>query len=828
MPNDRDQYFSGNKAPDRTEDSFYYQPSEIDGMLWNQSLPYQLMFVKATDDSTYTSLAPGTSVTYDETEFKFTLPIPPQDLSINMPMATSVQATLNGIVEQHGGAPFRDIVLTGTTGITPIKNNAGPKDVPNQNPLPTIFAGTVNAGAAAATSLVTTLKGTKQFFNNINEGLGDGDNRIPLKSTGYYQFRLLERFLESYQEIKKKAGTENKIIGFDPKDLRLALCIWKDEAIYLCSGVNFMRKRSASNPMEYNYTLQLKAWKRVHLVKGVGIMESKHEFIARNPNLYSEIMTRISAANETLQSVGQIFKSVIQDPLNRLREITRETQLGLKLAANLTVNINDLPDTIKADVSQSLYKNWSMLTRAIPSLPPVAPSILIEGMGKAYHIGVKRQEQSSDPTKGLKSKSPSVPTTRAELFKYFQRIRPSDIPLPSAVQKAIQAEKKRVSRLTRLDFEKARDEIRKVSADFADAIGAGGTTFNLIYNKEAPSFLKVPTDDEYGVLFALNEVATALDHLAASGTINEKVPNSIEYVAGLAQASGIAFRIPTSKFAVPMPYGVTLERLAVMYLNDANRWHEIATLNGLRAPYVDETGFSLPLLTNGDGRKLYVASKENLYINQLIWLSSTTQNKSKRRITNIQEIYPGYVEVSVDGEADLEDFTTTGLAVLEAFLPGTVNSQQIIYIPSNKEAPEDPKTKAIPGIDEFDPLLQISGVDLLLTQTGDLAITPDGDCRLAYGLQNIIQTVKLALSTSYGSLIQHPQYGLQIELGESTADVTAQDVVKSAVALFEGDTTFTKVHSATVVKDGPSCTITIVVGVAGLSDLVPITFTVVK
>ncbi len=124
--------------------------------------------------------------------------------------------------------------------------------------------------------------------------------------------------------------------------------------------------------------------------------------------------------------------------------------------------------------------------------------------------------------------------------------------------------------------------------------------------------------------------------------------------------------------------------------------------------------------------------------------------------------------------------------------------------------------------------MQISGVDLLLTQTGDLAITPDGDCRLAYGLQNIIQTVKLALSTPYGSNIQHPQYGLQVQLGESTADVTAQDIVKSAVALFEGDPTFTSVKSATVVKDGPSCTVTIVVGLAGLSELVPITFTVTK
>ena len=56
----------------------------------------------------------------------------------------------------------------------------------------------------------------------------------------------------------------------------------------------------------------------------------------------------------------------------------------------------------------------------------------------------------------------------------------------------------------------------------------------------------------------------------------------IEAVAGLARASGIAFTVPTSKFAVPFPYGMTLEMLAAQYLGSRDRWMEIAALNGLR------------------------------------------------------------------------------------------------------------------------------------------------------------------------------------------------------------------------------------------------------
>jgi hypothetical protein len=72
----------------------------------------------------------------------------------------------------------------------------------------------------------------------------------------------------------------------------------------------------------------------------------------------------------------------------------------------------------------------------------------------------------------------------------------------------------------------------------------------------------------------------------------------------------------------------------------------------------------------------------------------------------------------------------------------------MLYIPSDAPPAEDDlQLKSIPGLDVYDQLLNVGGVDLLLTQTGDLAITPDGDCRLAVGLQNIVQTARIRLAS---------------------------------------------------------------------------------
>src|SRR4051812_9283695 len=104
-------YPKDNDAPKLTKEQLpLWDQAEIDESRWNKYFPYQLLVVRAT------ASPDGKGVSYTPVGgFTFTLPIPPQELNLDMPIATNLQATLNGIAEIHGGAPFRNINLVGTT-----------------------------------------------------------------------------------------------------------------------------------------------------------------------------------------------------------------------------------------------------------------------------------------------------------------------------------------------------------------------------------------------------------------------------------------------------------------------------------------------------------------------------------------------------------------------------------------------------------------------------------------------------------------------------------------------------------------------------------------
>lgn len=786
------------------ENSSLFEVANVGGERWNQLYPYQLIVVEKDGNSWKESI---------NRQLKFTLPITPQAIDIDMPFAITTSATLGGVVEEHNGAPFRIINFQGTTGVLPLKGT--PDSVPGFNIAEGIFAGTVNAASTLKSDLIRSGIINPDPANVVPESEFDNIISDINVTSGYFQWHLLRRFFETYATLKKMDSG---------KTLRLAFAIWKDEAVYLVTPMMFKTQRDAANPYEYRYNLGLKAWARVKLQSS--FKPDSTEVVGRDPNKFARIVTILEGARLAIDNARKIIQSVRGDIKNALLTPLREVQLAAKGVAGVALNLADLPGNVVSDSEEAIVSIRKELEDL--ALVPAQVKSKIEALGSISSKSNVGDARLPDTTKQALTGAHPVNKIFAnpdENFSVFSKIDPSKVKLPLNVQRQIKAEKARVAAFTRKDFEIRRDSIVSVLVDFAEAVGAGSTTYNEVYGVQPrTTATRVATEEDFEVIYNLNNVITEVNKLCVSNTVDPDQQSAVEYIAGLAKRSGIAFTEPRSKFLVPFLANHTLEQLALQYLGDANRWHEIAALNGLREPYVDEVGFDVFLSINGTDNTIQVADVTNLYLGQTIYISSATARPEKRRILGIQKITTGIYIITLSGESDLEKFQTVSQAKIHAYLPDTANSQMSIYIPS-QDTPEleDFQVKPIQGIDYFDNLVRVGGISLLLNNNNDIVFTTDGRTKLAVGLNNIVQKARIALATPKGTLLQHPDYGLPVKVGDSTADVSAKNVLKSIQDMFSKDPSFNGVTSAAVNKTGGTTRITINVGIAGTSQIVPIT-----
>lgn len=807
---------SGDSALEPHQWSF----ADIEGTRWNQSYPFQLVLMKKTD---------GKWLHDKETMPSFTLPIPPESLAISTPFAITAQATLGGIVEEHNGIVFKNITLRGSTGILPLKSAASPTSLNiNQQSIGGIFAGSIQAINNTTQSVLKS-----QDYPNVIKSAAFNDAEFA-KGTGYYQFMLLQRWLEGYSRLKLKEGGQQYALG---------LAIHKENATYISTPLSFDLTRSAQSPLEYMYSLNLRSWRRVQNSETTND-KFDHQPPAYSPSVLATILNKISSARGILEGAKDVLTAFRGDVQRTVFEPVRESILFLKSGVEVGESLADLPVNVLNDMREPLLEANSLkniaqdtgfkfdqisvrIKKSLDSLAIEAGKLEVNaGRNPDSGTGSNQQNLGSDPTKGA---HPANKPGALEHFNFLDSIKPASLQMRASVRANIKKEKDRVAKKKREDFEVDRDSIQTFLDNFQASLGLLPATISTTYGTPPQAKLRNPTDQDYEIIYALSGIVQQFDRLVVSSTINRNVTSTMDYFAGLANRSGIAFTVPTSKVLVPFPYDSTLEQLSEQYFGTPGRWHEIAALNGLQSPYVDEVGFTLPLLTNGQGNTVAVSDASNLYVNQAVWLSSTVTDRVKRHITHIEKLTTGQYLIRLDGATNLGIFTTSAGAFLQAFLPNTINSQQSLYIPSDEPTNEsDFRQKAIPGIDQFDPLVRIGGIDLLLNSKNDLIFTPDGDCRLSVGLTNIIQKIRILVGTPRGALMDHPEYGFPIQPGQSQADLSADEILNICKQLFKDDPTFSGVESVNVVKDGPVAIVSLYIALRGVGKSIPVTINIVR
>ena len=823
-------------------DSTFFSAPVFDYTLWDQLAPYRLLVFDTKDGK----IVSGSSVSDVElyplgnmsfafkpltTAWIYNLPITPQQLTISDQYAINTTATLKGIVEEHSGIRFKNIAIQGTFGVwaqRPNLNKSPAASGPVASALQSIFGGTIASAQNVATQFTSVIN---TAFPSATSGKpatvrpGDPGDNDRGKATGYMAALGLQTFLEQYAEAKK-----------DPKhaNWRLVFDIPKQAQSFVVSPVDFKWMQNVSKPMEVNFSLQLKAWRRIDLT--YSFIDQGSNVTKLTPGILQKILNTISAARNTAAAASSLIGAVRSDVDNVL-SIISQTGLLIKDLAGVALSIADLPGQLASDAKSTISGFLSTFNKNNLTGDASSDSKTLKALSNIQTSSSNREGISLSAVSGGQL-GPSAAAAASidpannvfanphQYAMLLDQVPVNSLTLNTAQQAVLDNAIDAARALTVNDLKDYRATVLSLCTQLTNSFGAGDAFYSKVYGTNTPSRrIDAMTLDEFDIVQSFYDLLDAYDVLTATMTLDEsKTPSNMAYVQSLANASGIEFSSDSAKILVPVPFGLTVEGIALRYLGDAQRWLEIVTLNNLREPYIDEDGFQYALLSNGNGRQVTVASNTNLYIGQKVLICSSAQGQSARTILGITTLSGSSYLITLDGLANLNSFRTTDSAYLQAYLPGTTNSQNNIFIPSTLPASPDDMI-SIPATVASTKLVGLSKVDLLLTDSGDVATNSYGDFRFSAGMTNLIQALKIKFGTATGSVYLHPTFGLGTRVGSSISDLQAKDLYNQINKLITADPRFSGLNGLQVNLSGSTLSISLAVGLPGVQGVFPLNFT---
>lgn len=823
-------------------DLFTITNSKIDPSLWYKLLPYRFLLLKAS---------PGdqTGQTNYDIVGTYVLPIGPQNLSYNIPFASLSTPLADGMLVELNGAPLRTIEISGTTGFLPYRSTSAPSS--------SGFGGqTINA----VTSLATTI-------GNLASppGTPNADN------TGYALFHKLLQFFEVWANISKDATNNNLRIAFDMP---------KDNVTFLVTPKSFSLIRDTDSPMLYRYSIGLEAWSKCAINGVTGQSPSLQPGNPLlNPSALAKILTTIQTAQRVINQAANILTAIRSD-VSAVLNAVRQIALAIKSVLNLAANLADMPEAIVQGVAGSLGASWDNIqsgvqqasksidglskvnfqnvwnkalvqygtqSNLLPSqtISPVGVStsgITVQGSNPGGTISSKGTANINNPAAAKSNSNPytnpaaqlsNILSNRSGNYGLLTAINLNSLKnIPQSVQNKIDREYATVNSFTRLNYQNVRDEVNSLSRAAAAYFGQSAPDYNKYYTN-VPYKIGIKNNtlnrSQMDILIALRDLGASIDQLCSQDTNNQtSIDLSFNYVGTLLAGTGITIEESASKFQAPVPFGMSMAQISNLYLGSPERVNEIVILNNLNPPYIDEDGTTQSLLVNGTNQSFVIEDGTSLILGQRVVLSSNTVNPFGVIIKKIKKINDSEWLITIQNQISLDNLTTLDMAQVQYFIPGTVNSNNVIWIPSNNVnlANLPDRVKPITFLPNSNGLQQLSKIDLLLTTGGDLAINGSGACGLASGLPNLLQALKMKLLTAKGDNFFHPFYGAGVSPGTPISAAQIPSIKNNFIAAVQADPRFSEVLGLTIKLQNGTLFVSGTVVLASISQSLPFNFVI--
>jgi len=677
----------------------------------------------------------------------FPLPITPQEITQTENFAVSIRPTHGGTVLQHSGNKYKDLTIAGTTGVHPFKGITGADRY---------------TGAA--------------IFQPDN---------IKYRS-GYEVFIHFRNWIKSYHQVKAQAGN----IG-----LRMVFKNYKDWEFLIVEPLKFTMKRDASRPLLYNYQIQFKVLGHYAPPKAPnGVLE----YIDKGLNQVSRVL---EVSRGIIKKREEFLRSVAGE-VDGITEMLRKANLATKAIKGGDVFANDMgPRTKENFLSQGGAKD------VIKNLTPILDNFVKQAKDFEKRA-IDMETAPADPMAlvaniNSKLKNPNLDAKKelANLEKQMgDLLRTANLDAyPLEAKQELLLEQQKAALVSKQEISNNLDTLRNFKDRFASSLNLSNPYYDSIYGVISTSNqLEVAEnpDAQFESLYGLQQAEKSMEIILSSDEFFDTAKNLYGRNTATSGAENIGqgiFSFPNPNTGIRegiVPTGATLEDIAFSELGDSSRWTELAELNGLKPPYIDDS--------NSESKKINYTVKSSGFYDPtdiqsltpsdyyLIAEMPTALSAWTGKENFITEFLGGDVTVSsnwrfllpplgtvikvIDRQLYLEkteagwvevDFTE--IQTTEVLKPGDRIKIPSSQIPTSENKIRGPRDNAITnGLSASEKSL---AVDINLNESGDLDLNPSGDLNLITGAENMAQAIVLKLLYELGDLKKHREIGTQLTIG---------------------------------------------------------------